>query len=128
MAYTDESCRHGTEDQICTRRPITELCCEDVADTHNPRESQPTRFESHQRGRIGDGGHEMAHTRGKRLQNGGQTDIEAGQNETVGAMAQSQLERCGGSWWEIEPELGRMVDELARGLVKLGTNGGGAIQ
>lgn len=46
----------------------------------------------------------------KRLPDGGQPEIQKSQAEAVWQMAQSEPERCGGSWWAIEPDVGRVAN------------------
>jgi len=46
------------------------------------------------------------------LSNGRQSGIKTGQDEENGGMAFTGFERCGGSWWAVEPAVGRVANGI----------------
>jgi len=55
----------------------------------------------------------LAESQGTRLQDGRQTRSKTSAEKEDRGMAQYRLERCGSSWWSVEPRLGDLVDGLS---------------
>jgi len=53
------------------------------------------------------------------LSNGRQSGIKTGQDEKNGGMAFPGSERCGGSWWAIEPAVGRVANGIPNRVDRL---------
>lgn len=68
---------------------------------------------------ISDGGETMADSQEPGLSNGRQPKIKTGKDEENGKMAFSGFERCSGSWWPIEPELGRVANGVPNRVDRL---------
>lgn len=128
-----------------TQYPIKDQPVEwrDVADTNSQRQPQPQGADQDQRRRFGDSGTELADTESDRrdagrlseraraqesqpgingeVGNASSQGLQNGQHDTMGRIAQGasfkQPQRS--TWWEAEPDMGRLVDGLPNRVDRL---------
>lgn len=110
----------GRQDgQLCGQSCSTSSKPEALADTDRERQSQPQGLEQDQRGRISDGGKDVANTQRQRRQPV-ESSIPKG---TQGKRAASPLSDGSGTggWqgWEPEPAVGRVVDGIPNRVDRL---------
>lgn len=99
---------------------------EDVADTNGMRQPQPKGTECDERGRTGDGGEELADSSSVNAQRKQSVSID-----TKGWQGQAQRpfgsRNHGGFWWQVEPDVGRVVDGVASRVDRLKALGNGQV-
>ncbi len=117
MAYPGR--RWGQDDELCARRNEPRFCREALADADSDRQSQPERRIEAQRGRFGDCGQKLANAYLSRPQ--GQVGGETGQGSNRRPLSDN------GSWWHSEPNVGRVVNGVARGVDRLRCLGNGQV-
>ena len=98
-----------------------------VANSYSVRELQPERGEQIEWGRLGDSGEDVADSNSTRLADRRQTGEPTGPDEAERRMAQPEHERRSGSWWSVEPELGRVAHGVANRVDRIRAIGNGQV-
>ena len=102
-------------------RPTSDKCfgrCSCIlADANSLRELQPQGCKCHERGRAGNGCSDVAHTNSTRQQE---------QRRTLANGQEHQAIECG-SWWGVEPDVGRMAHGVAARVDRLKAIGNGQV-
>ncbi len=130
VAYS-VNCKHSRQDgshrekdtiQRINRAALcTGLSCRtgDVAYSECMRQSQPEGSQQNKRGRSVNSSQDVSKSEKQGLPNGRQTGTPESKRKTVRELALPRLERCGGSWWTVEPGMGRVAHGVPKRVDRL---------
>ncbi len=106
-----EERKHGKAQEIGTMSgdKFTDSS-QDVADTECMRQSQQEGSQQDKRGRPVNSSQDVSKSESQGLQNGRQTGTPESKGKTIRESALPRLERCSGSWWTAEPDVGGSSD------------------
>ena len=128
LGRDDRSVTASREDhKVWGAQEQTRGCCviEQMANANGQRQSQPQRGFANKRGWIGDGSQEMAHPNGNRCNEVEQQDSRGANRE--GELSAFAQPGSTGEWWQVEPDVGRVVDGVAFRVDRLKALGNGQV-
>lgn len=116
VAHANGGCSERTQQEICPRGNVAESVSEDVAHAHGQRQQKQRRAvaDEPQHGPAKCSSETLSHADGSRFKKYPQEKRKLS-------------ESCEISWWEVEPELGRLADGIPNRVDRLRAAGNGQV-